>query len=256
MANTLDIDNAYGRRKLALSKQSGDRPPILFLPGFASHMSGTKANWLADFCAAENYGYVRFDYSGHGNSTGEFEAGTFGLWLDDALNVLDRLVDAPAILVGSSMGGWLMLHLARLRPKRVCGLVGIASAPDFLSRVPARLDAEQQTQLRRHGIVHLPSEYGEPLPITQKMLDDGANWLVLGKPIDVYAPCHLIHGQDDPDVPWTLSVELAAKIVSPHVTVELIKDGDHRLARPSDLERIGLAIRRMAQEYESGEDAN
>ncbi len=229
-------------------RSCGNGPEVLFLGGFASDMTGTKARFLEAHCLATGRAFTRFDYRGHGASSGRFEDMTIGDWLADATAMLDRVVDGPAVLVGSSMGGWLMLLLALARPERIRGLVGIASAPDFTERLlrPA-LSAEALAELRDKGVCRLPSAYGEPLPITARLLDEGREHLLLGAPIAIGCPVHLLHGQEDRDVPWRMSLELAGGLRSRQVTLELVKDGDHRLSRDADLRRIASALDRVAE---------
>lgn len=233
--------------RLAYEWQAGQGPPIMFLSGFASTMQGIKAKALADHCATTSQAFLRFDYRGHGASDGQFSDGTIGRWLGDTLAVFDHCIQEPAILVGSSMGGWLMLHVARQRPKLVAGLIGLASAPDFIDRLYGQLTDEQRREIRRQGQTTRPSAYGEPLIITKQLIEGAPKHNLLATKLELTCPCHLIHGQEDPDVPWTISLELAAAITSPHVTIDLIKDGDHRLSRPSDLRRIIMAIDRLSE---------
>jgi pimeloyl-ACP methyl ester carboxylesterase len=228
----------------------GRGPGVVFLPGFRSDMQGAKAQALAAWCAARGRAFLRFDYSGHGASGGRFEDGTIGRWLADALAVFDALTEGPQILVGSSMGGWLALLLARARPGRLAGLVGLAAAPDFTARMGPLLPSEAKAALASHGVWHRPSAYGEPTPITAALLAEGGHHLLLGGPIPLEAPVRLLHGQCDPDVPWSLALDIAAAVTTPDVQVVLVKDGDHRLSRPADL---SLLLRTVAALL--GEDA-
>lgn len=232
---------------IALRRTAGAAPTVLFLPGLRSDMEGAKALWLERHCRQQGRGFVRFDYRGHGRSDGRFEDHTLSDWLADTLAVLDRAVVGPALLVGSSMGGWLMLLAALARPERVVGLVGIAAAPDFTEeQMWARATPEQQAALRAHGILHVPSPYGPPLPVTLRLIEDGRRHLLLGGPIPIRCPVHLLHGQADADVPWETALRLAARLDSAAVTLELIKDGDHRLSRDADLRRLAAAVDRVA----------
>lgn len=222
--------------ELAWRRRAGRGPGIVFLGGFNSDMTGSKAEDLAAFCAATGRAFLRFDYSGHGASGGRFEDGTIGRWAADAASVLDALTTGPQVLVGSSMGGWIALLLAaRLRPARVAGLVGIAAAPDFTRRMAEGLAPEARAAIARDGVWLRPSQYGEPYPITRALIEEGANHLLLDAAIPVTVPVRLLHGQEDPDVPWTLSLTIAERIAGPDVQVTLVKDGDHRLSRPADL---------------------
>jgi pimeloyl-ACP methyl ester carboxylesterase len=233
---------------VAYVRHPGQRPEVLFLGGFASDMTGTKAIRLEAHCRARGQAFTRFDYRGHGRSSGSFEDGTIGAWADDALAVLDRVVEGPAILVGSSMGGWIMLLAALARPERVKGLIGIAAAPDLTERlIRDALTPEEARSLERDGLLHQPSAYGDPLPITARLLDEGRDHLLLAGRIPIGCPVHLLHGQADPDVPFELSLELAQALESRRVTVELVKDGDHRLSREPDLRRLTAALDRMLE---------
>jgi pimeloyl-ACP methyl ester carboxylesterase len=233
---------------VAYVRHPGRSPEVLFLGGFASDMTGTKALRLEAHCRARGQAFTRFDYRGHGSSSGAFADGTIGLWASDAAAVLDRVVEGPAVLVGSSMGGWLMLLVALARPERVKGLIGIAAAPDFTERlIREALTPAEAATLARDGILHQPSAYGGPLPITQRLIDEGREHLLLAEPIAIGCPVHLLHGQADPDVPFELSLELAGRLESRHVTIELVKDGDHRLSRESDLRRLTATLDRMLE---------
>jgi pimeloyl-ACP methyl ester carboxylesterase len=215
----------------------------MFLTGFRSDMTGGKALHLERHCTAARRAFLRFDYRGHGASEGRFEEGCIGDWCEDALAVLDQASEGPVVLVGSSMGGWIMLLVGLARPDRIKGLVGIAAAPDFTEDLirPA-LSPEQRDLLARGGMLLAPSAYGEPTPITGRLLEDGARHLVLRRPLPIRCPVHLLHGQQDLDVPWQTSLRLAACLESTAVTVELVKDGDHRLSREDDLRRLAAAV--------------
>jgi pimeloyl-ACP methyl ester carboxylesterase len=222
--------------ELAWVRLAGREPTVVFLPGFRSDMAGDKATALAAFCAERGVGMLRFDYSGHGVSGGDFLDGTIGAWAADALAVIDRLTAGPLILVGSSMGGWIALLTALARPERLAGLVGIAAAPDFTQLLmwDAMMPAERAT-LERDGVMYAPSQYGDPTPITLRLIREGASHLVLDGPMAINCPVRLLHGQADPDVPWQMALRIAEQVATPDVRVMLVKDGDHRLSRPSDL---------------------
>jgi pimeloyl-ACP methyl ester carboxylesterase len=222
--------------ELAWARQDGKSPTVVFLTGFHSDMTGEKATALAAFCAECGQAMLRFDYSGHGTSGGRFEDGTISRWTDDALAMIDRQTDGPLILVGSSMGGWIALLAALVRPGRVAALVGIAAAPDFTEALmwPA-MTLEQRDTLERDGVVHRPSQYGDPTPITRALIEDGRARLVLTGRIQLDCPVRLLHGQNDPDVPWRMALRIAERVSSNDVQVILVKDGDHRLSRPQDL---------------------
>ena len=222
--------------ELAWAHQQGRSPTVVFLPGFRSDMTGDKATALAAFCAQRGAAMLRFDYSGHGASSGDFLHGTIGAWTADTLAAIDALTSGKLILVGSSMGGWLALLAAIARPDRTAALVGIAAAPDFTQRLmwDAMAPLERAT-LQRDGVLYVPSQYGDPTPITQALVQDGANHLVLTGHIPIRCPIRLLHGQADPDVPWELALRIAEQVATQDVRVILVKDGDHRLSRPADL---------------------
>jgi len=222
--------------ELAWSTVQGRSPTVVFLPGFRSDMTGDKAAALAAFCAAGGQAMLRFDYSGHGASGGRFEDGTIGRWCTDALTAIDRLTEGRLILVGSSMGGWIALLAATARTERVAGLIGIAAAPDFTERLMwEAMSPGERTTLLRDGVLHVPSQYGEPYPITRALIEDGRNHLLLPAAIPLDCPVRLLHGQCDPDVPWETSLRIAERLTGTDVQVILVKDGDHRLSRPQDL---------------------
>ena len=221
---------------LAWVRTPGRGAATVFLPGYMSDMNGAKALAVEAFCAGHGLGCLRFDYSGHGASGGAFTDGTIGRWTDDALTLIDRLTTGPLLLVGSSMGGWIALLAALARPARISGLIGIASAPDFTEELmwQAMMPAER-AQLERDGVLQVPSLYGDPYPVTAALIADGRSRLLLDRPIPLHCPIRLLHGQRDPDVPWQTSMRQAERLQSDDVQVVLVKDGDHRLSRPSDL---------------------
>jgi pimeloyl-ACP methyl ester carboxylesterase len=222
--------------ELAWARLAGASPTVVFLPGFRSDMTGDKATALVAFCAQRGIGMLRFDYSGHGTSGGDFLDGTIGAWTADALAAIDALTTGPLILVGSSMGGWIALLTAMARPGRVAALVGIAAAPDFTQRLmwEAMMPAERAT-LERDGVLYVPSQYGDPTPVTRALIQDGANHLVLTGGIPIHCPVRLLHGQADLDVPWELALRVAERVEASDTRIILVKDGDHRLSRPADL---------------------
>ncbi|MCC7428149.1 MAG: alpha/beta fold hydrolase [Alphaproteobacteria bacterium] len=202
-----------------------------------SDMTGSKALALESFCRAEGRAFLRFDYSGHGASEGRFEDGTIGRWTADALAALDQLTAGPQVLVGSSMGGWVMLNLALRRPARIAGLIGIAPAPDFTEDlVWSRASAAEKRRLVRTGALRHASAYGPvPYVYTSALIEDGRRHLRLRAPLPIRAPVRLLHGMGDPDVPWRTSLRIAERLRAADVRVTLLKDGDHRLSRPQDL---------------------
>jgi pimeloyl-ACP methyl ester carboxylesterase len=221
---------------LAWIRAAGRAPTVVFLPGYRSDMAGEKATMLAAVCAARGQAMLRFDYSGHGVSGGAFEDGTIGAWAADALALIDALSEGPLVLVGSSMGGWIALLAALARPARVVGLVGIAAAPDFTETLMwAAMMPAQRAALLRDGVLHAPSQYGEPYVITRALIEDGRKHLLLGRPVAIDCPVRLLHGQLDPDVPWETALRIAERVTATDVRITLVKDGDHRLSRPEDL---------------------
>ncbi len=219
-------------------------PTVVFLGGFRSDMTGSKALSLEAFCQARGQAFLRLDYSGHGASGGAFEDGTIGRWCADALTVIDHATTGPLILVGSSMGGWIMLLAALARPARVAGLLGIAAAPDFTQRfIDKEISEAQRSTLEQTGRLELQSAYDpEPTVITRALIADGRDHLLLHAPIAFAGPVRLIHGQADADVPWQVSLELAAALTSTDVEVQLVKAGDHRLSAPDDLLRLRMTL--------------
>jgi pimeloyl-ACP methyl ester carboxylesterase len=208
-------------------------PGVVFLGGFMSDMTGTKACALEAAARARGQAFLRFDYQGHGASSGRFEEGTIGDWAADAVAALDGLTEGPQILVGSSMGGWIMLLVALARPERVAALLGIAAAPDFTETLMwQRFPPEVRERLTREGLYYEPSDYGDaPYPITLKLIEEGRAHLLLTapEPIPITCPVRLIHGTADADVPFELSLALMEHLASEDVEVTLVKNGDHRL---------------------------
>ena len=231
---------------MAYHRAPGQLPGVLFCGGYTSDMTGTKALALEAFCREQGRAFIRFDYSGHGASPGDFADGTIGGWTDDALAIVDRVAAGPLVVVGSSMGGWIMLLVARARPERVAGLVGIAAAPDFTEDLMlAQATPEQRRALAEQGCWMQPSAYGPPYPVTRRFIEEARAHLVLRGPIPITCPVHLLHGQRDPDVPWQTALRLAERLQAENVTVELVKAGDHRLSTERDLARITAAIQRV-----------
>jgi len=237
--------------RLAYHHLPGAAPGLLFCGGYTSDMSGTKALALEAHCRARGRAFTRFDYRGHGASSGRFADGTIGAWRDDALAIVDRVTTGPLIVAGSSMGGWIMLLLALARPERIHGLLGIAAAPDFSEDLllPAATPAQRQT-LAEQGFWMQPSAYSARYPVTAELLEDGRRHLLLRAPIPLSCPVHLLHGQRDPDVPWQTALRTAERLESDEVTIELVKAGDHRLSTRSDLARITAAVERLAAQCE------
>jgi len=223
-----------GERRLAYRHTEGRGPTIVFLPGYMSDMEGSKATALDTWAAAEGRAMLRFDYGGCGASGGAFEEQSLADWWDDALLMLDEVARGPVVLVGSSMGGWLMLLTALSRPGIVKGLVGIAAAPDFTSW--GFSDSDKAT-IRGMGRLEEPSPYGDqPYVTTRTFWESGERLKLLEAPIDIDCPVRLLHGQQDDDVPWPISVNIMERLRSSDVQTTLIKNGDHRLSRESDIQ--------------------
>ncbi|MFO1422998.1 MAG: alpha/beta hydrolase [Candidatus Competibacteraceae bacterium] len=222
---------------LAYHRRPGRQPGVLFLGGFTSDMTGIKATTLDYWCRERGQAFVRFDYSGHGASSGRFADGTIGRWVEEAVTVLDRLTDGPQVLVGSSMGAWLMLLAALARPERIAGLLGLACAVDFTGYLLwDRLDERLRERLRRERVISLPSPYGEPYIIALNLIEEAKQHRLLDRAaLPIHGPVRLIHGMGDTDVPWRMSLEVAEKLASPDVRVILVKDGEHTLSREQDL---------------------
>ena len=242
--NSAEILRRADGTAIAYHRVPGANPGIVFLAGLRSDMRGTKALYLDQYCSERNRAYLRFDYFGHGASSGDFAEGTVGRWAEDAVAVLDQLTEGPQILVGSSMGGWLMLLAALARRERVAALVGIAAAPDATEDLLwPRLDEAQRKELLRSGSVTLPSEY-DPAGYTYslRLIEEGRRHLLMRGPIALDCPVRLLHGTADASVPWQTSLRLAERLTSRDVTLTLIKDGDHRLSTPPDLARLARVL--------------
>ncbi len=225
-----------GADTIAYHRLPGRGPGIVFIGGFRSDMTGTKATFLEALAARRGQAYLRFDHFGHGQSSGRFEDATISRWAADCIRVLDALTEGPQLLIGSSMGGWIMLLAARARPTRIHGLIGIAPAPDFTAALMwPRFSDAQRAALVRDGVIHLPSQYGEPAPITRALIEDGNRNGVLDAPIALDRAVRLLHGMADPDVPYAHSFRLLERLAARDVRLTLIKNGDHRLSRDQDL---------------------
>jgi pimeloyl-ACP methyl ester carboxylesterase len=251
--NFLSLGTGSAERLIAVRTDAGASPGLFWLGGFKSDMKGTKAEALSEWARRNGRACTRFDYSGHGESGGDFSSGTIGRWLEESLAVFEAHCVGPQVAVGSSMGGWIALLLAReLRrrkaggkaaPASLAGLVLIAPAVDFTEvlmwqRFPAKVQGEIETK----GVWHRPSDYGEPYPITRALIEEGRNHLLLGQMIETGCPVRILQGVQDPDVPWNHAVELTSRLAQDDVVLTLVKDGDHRLSRPEDLERLIKAV--------------
>jgi pimeloyl-ACP methyl ester carboxylesterase len=229
------ITRADGIR-LAYQRFEGVGPTLVWLPGFNSDMWGTKAQALADWAKARGQSMLRLDYSGTGRSEGRFEDGAVGIWLADALAVIDAKSDGPLVLVGSSMGAWIALLIAQARPERVKALLLIAPAPDFTERLMwPSFSAEPRRRIMEDGVWPMPSEYGPPIPVTRALIEDGRRHLLLDGPIVFAGPVRILHGEKDADVPWSHALALAGALWTGDLTIRKIPGGDHRLSRPEDI---------------------
>ncbi len=225
---------------IAYNRSGGNSPGVVFLGGFMSDMTGSKALALEEHCKIRGQSFLRFDYTGHGLSSGAFADGTIGEWAADAIYTIEQLTEGPQVLVGSSMGGWIMLLAALALKERIAAMIGIAAAPDFTEDlITNELSAEQRETMRRDGYVNVPSDYDdEPYTITQALIDNGRSNLLLNDVIPLTLPVRLIQGLKDQDVPWRTALRLQERLASNDVEVTLVKNGDHRLSEPTDLERL------------------
>ena len=247
----LEIGEGSERRAIAVREHSGAGPGLFWLSGYKSDMKGTKAAALARWAEDAGRAIVRFDYSGHGESGGVFTEGTIGRWLADGLAVFEACCRGPQILIGSSMGGWLALLMVRalrqrqqIGPASVAGLVLIAPAVDFTEELMwKRFPPAIKRDLEETGVWAQPSDYSpEPYLVTRQLIDEGRNHLLLGGMIETGCPVRILQGVEDPDVPWRHAVELVSRLASDDVVLTLVKDADHRLSRPEDIERLIRAV--------------
>ncbi|MSO54790.1 MAG: alpha/beta hydrolase [Rhodospirillales bacterium] len=223
---------------IAYHRRIGRTAGVVCLHGLGSDMTGAKVLAIEALCRRQRRAFVRFDYFGHGSSSGRFTDGTVGRWRDDTLAVIDRLTEGPIVVVGSSLGGWIATLAARACP-RIRGLVATAPAPDFTEDLIAKnLTAAQRATLKRDGLVLIPNPYGPPHPVTQTFLTESRNHLVLRREHRLTIPVRLIHGMEDSSVPWQTSLRFAEALGSPDTEVTLVKAGDHRLSEPKDLARL------------------
>ena len=246
----LAVGEGTDQRAIAVRRHDGAAPGLLWLGGYNSDMQGTKAQALADWAARRGRACVRFDYSGHGESGGAFTDGTIGRWLAETRAVFEACCRGPQVVIGSSMGGWLALLLARaLRgtkeaPANLAGLVLVAPAVDFTQELMwKRFTPEIKRELADKGVWVRPSQYSpEPYLVTRQLIEEGRNHLLLGGMIETGCPVRILQGVQDPDVPWQHAKALVARFACDDVVLTLIKDGDHRLSRPEDIERLIRAV--------------
>jgi pimeloyl-ACP methyl ester carboxylesterase len=224
-------------RHIAYVQTQGKEPGVVFLGGFRSDMTGSKALHLQSWAKATGRAFLRFDYSGHGQSRGAFVDGSISDWLEDAAAVIDVLTTGPQVLVGSSMGGWIALLLARDHPERVAGLVGIAAAPDFTETMwDSEFSPSDRSRLVDEGVLLRPSDYSdEPYPITHRLIEDGRRNLVLTGPLHLPVPVRLLQGTRDTDVPPSVALRLLDHVTSPDLALTLVRDADHRFSTPACL---------------------
>lgn len=227
-------------RRIAYVRTAGQGPGVVFLGGFMSDMTGTKAQFLQDWATAQDRAFLRFDYSGHGQSSGAFEEGSIGDWAEDALAVIAALTEGPQVLVGSSMGGWISLLVAKAVPERIAGMVGIAPAPDFTEdSMWAGFDEAQRAALMRDGQITIPSDYSpDGYPITRRLIEDGRRHLVLRAPLSLPFPVRILQGTADTDVPPAVALRLMDHTDCPDFRLTLVKGADHRFSTPDCLAMI------------------
>ncbi len=247
----IEVGEGAARRRIAVRARAGGGPGLFWLGGFNSDMKGTKALALDAWAAEHGRACVRFDYSGHGESGGAFIDGTIGRWLEESTAVFEQFCRGPQVVIGSSMGGWMALLLARAIAKReakratLAGLVLIAPAPDFTEQLMWNSFSDEiREEINNKGVWMRPSEYGDgaPYPITRALIEEGRNHLLLGSAIDVGCPVRILQGAQDPDVPWQHAFALAHRLPAEDVVLTMIQDGDHRLSRPRDIARIIAAV--------------
>src|ERR1700694_4054445 len=241
----IEVGKGGTARRIAVRARPGSAPGLFWLGGFNSDMQGTKALALDAWAAEKNRACVRFDYSGHGESGGAFADGTIGRWLEESAAVFEQFCIGPQVVIGSSMGGWMALLLAREIARRpqsrasLAGLVLIAPAPDFTEALMWNgFSPEIRHEIETRGVWLRPSQYGEPYPITRALIEEGRNHLLLGSAIEVGCPIRILQGAQDPDVPWRHAFTLAQRLPVDDVVLTMIQDGDHRLSRPQDIARI------------------
>lgn len=233
------FESPHGRRLAYRHTEGRTGVTFVWLSGFMSDMSGTKVTMLEDWAKSVGESFLAFDYSGHGLSGGEFEDGTISAWREDCVDIISGLTQGPLVLVGSSMGGWMALLTALALKDRVRALVLIAPAPDFTQKLMwAGMDPGTRSEIEETGRVLLPSDYGDPYPITKALIEDGAKWSLLDEQIAFGGPVRILQGMQDEDVPWQHAFRLVKTISSDDIVFQLIKDGDHRLSRDEDIARL------------------
>jgi pimeloyl-ACP methyl ester carboxylesterase len=248
----IEVGNDAALRRIAVRAREGAAPGLFWLSGFNSDMQGTKALALDAWATEQGRACVRFDYSGHGESGGAFIDGTIGRWLEESVAVFEQFCVGPQVVIGSSMGGWMALLLAREMTKRaasratIAGLVLVAPAPDFTEALMWNgFSPEVKQEIQTKGVWLRPSQYGEPYPITRALIEEGRHHLLLGSAIEVGCPIRILQGAQDPDVPWQHAFALAHRLPKDDVVLTMIQDGDHRLSRPQDIARMLAAVKEI-----------
>ncbi|MDW4550488.1 alpha/beta hydrolase [Defluviimonas sp. D31] len=241
-------------RRIAYDRIGGRAPGVVFLGGFKSDKEGTKALALEAWAKAAGRAFLRLDYSGHGQSSGDFLDGAIGDWFEDARAAITALTEGPQVLVGSSMGGWIALLMAREMPEKVAGLVTIAAAPDFTEDgMWGAFSEDQRRELMETGRVALPSDYSdEPYIITKRLIEEGRGRLVLRRPLDLPFPVRMLQGTEDADVPLAVAVRLVEHVTGPDIRLVVVKGADHRFSTPDCLKLIELSVMKVLARLEGG----
>lgn len=239
----VDYHSTPQGRSIAYSYVSGRSPAVVFLGGFMSDMAGSKATFLEDWARSEGRAFLRFDYSGHGVSSGEFVDGAIGDWAEDALSIIEAKIEGPVVLVGSSMGGWISLLISKQLGDRVAGFVGIAAAPDFTEDgFWASFSEEERSALMQEGRVDVPSDYGSPYPITRRLIEEGRAQLVLRSPLTLECPVRLLQGSEDASVTRATALRLFDHIEATDLHLEFVSGADHSFSTPICLNILKRAL--------------
>ena len=250
----LEITRSGDGATIAYHAVAGKSPGVVFLGGFRSDMNGTKALALEKWCRATGRAFLRFDYGGHGQSSGAFTDGTIATWAEDAIFAIEKLTQGPQVLVGSSMGGWIMLVAALRLKGKISGLLGLAAAPDFTEDlIHGELTPRQLEIIETEGQVKIPNCYDvdDPYIITKALIEDGRRQRLLHKPIALDIPVRLIQGMKDEDVPWKTALKIQEMLVGEDVEVQLVKNADHRLSEPGDLDRLTTTLEKLLAHIEA-----
>lgn len=222
--------------KIAFHQHGGKAPGVVFLGGFMSDMNGSKATYLESWAKADGHSFLRFDYSGHGQSSGAFTQGSIGAWAEDAAAIINAQTKGPQLLIGSSMGGWISLILAQRKLVNIAGFLGIAAAPDFTQdSMWAQMSDEQRRKLETEGQIEVPSDYDDPYPITKQLIEDGRNHLILRAPLDLPFPVHLLHGTADRDVEMSRPLAIMDHATCADMSLTFVKGANHSFSAPENL---------------------